>query len=284
MGTVFVLLVWACYAMACALYVGYAVTKKEPAALAGRVALWSGIILHVVSFAVGLYANRLGTGQPLYTPWTTWYQSLSFFALIIAVEYTVVQWREHTPILGAFVTPLVLLVMTAGLSSVLGSPVAKEPPVLKSVWPVVHVPLIFAAYGAFGNAFAVGLAFLIQERQLKSKRPGHLAFRLPPLDDLDNLIFRIILFGWPALALGLVLGTQWANQVWGRYWGWDPKETWALITVLVYSAYLYLRLFAGWRGRKTAYLSLAGFALVLFTYIGVGHISDLHGFLSGGEH
>ena len=87
---------------------------------------------------------------------------------------------------------------------------------------------------------------------------------------------------FPLLTLGVLLGARWAYDAWGRYWGWDAKETWALITWLIYAAYLHMRLVVGWRGRKTAYLSLAGFGVVLFTYIGVNYLSELHGFLSGG--
>jgi ABC-type transport system involved in cytochrome c biogenesis permease subunit len=108
-------------------------------------------------------------------------------------------------------------------------------------------------------------------------------FRLPSLDELDHMIYQVIWWAFPFLTLGILFGAQWAFDVWGRYWGWDPKETWALITWLIYFAYLNIRLIVGWRGRKTAYLSLAGFGAVLFTYVGVNYLSHLHGFLSGGS-
>jgi cytochrome c-type biogenesis protein CcsB len=145
----------------------------------------------------------------------------------------------------------------------------------------LHVPVLLAAYVIFFAAFLVGLVYLWEERQMKSKHPATLTFQLPSLERLDNLIAKLIGSAFPLLTGGLLLGGIWAQQAWGRFWGWDPKETWTLITCLVYAMYLSARVFAGWRGRKTAYLSLAGFAVVLFSYVGVNHFSPLHGFLMG---
>lgn len=148
----------------------------------------------------------------------------------------------------------------------------------------LHIPLLMISYLGFASAFAVGIVYLWQERQMKSKHPNAFTFRLPSLEGLDHLIAQCIVFSVPFLTFGVLLGMLWAYQAWGRFWGWDPKETWALITWLVYIAYLYARYGIGWRGRKTAYLSLAGFALVMFTYVGVNYFSPLHGFLSGMSH
>jgi cytochrome c-type biogenesis protein CcsB len=139
---------------------------------------------------------------------------------------------------------------------------------------------MFLSYAAFTNAFAVGLAYLLQESQLKSRKPGAVMFRLPALDDLDQLIYHIVWVAFPLLTLGVLLGARWAYDAWGRYWGWDPKETWAFITWLTFLIYLHMRLIVGWRGRKSAYLSLVGFVVVMVTYIGVNYLSPLHGFLS----
>ena len=148
----------------------------------------------------------------------------------------------------------------------------------------LHVPVLCASYAIFTAAFAVGIVYLWQERQMKSKRPNELTYRLPSLEQLDTLIFKLISVAVPALTLGIFLGSLWARRAWGRFWGWDPKETAALITWLVYVAYLLIRLIGGWRGRKTAYLSLAGFAFVLITCMGVNYLSPLHRFLFAPGH
>ena len=146
---------------------------------------------------------------------------------------------------------------------------------------VLHVPVLLISYAIFAGAFAVGTMYLWQERQMKSKRPNELTFQLPSLESLDRLISKLIVTAFPLLTVGIWLGGIWAQHAWGRFWGWDPKETWSLITWLVYASYLLIRFGVGWRGRKTTYFSLAGFALVLFTYVGVNYMSPLHPFLSG---
>ena len=187
------------------------------------------------------------------------------------------------PILGAFITPLAFLLLVIAVRSPFGTAIPILAPALRSYWMAVHVPVMFISYGLFAIAFAMGIVYLIQERQLKSKKISHLSFRLPPLEELDAMIFRVIWKALPLLALGLLLGGAWAYQAWGRFWGWDAKETWALITLLIYAVYVYMRVVVGWRGRKSAYLSLIGFGVMVFTYVGVNYFSTLHGFLSGGR-
>jgi cytochrome c-type biogenesis protein CcsB len=129
--------------------------------------------------------------------------------------------------------------------------------------------LAFLADASFAIAFGVGIMYLIQERQLKRKNPGAFYRRLPNLDVLDELDYKAIALGFPLLTLAIVTGSIWANSAWGYYWGWEPKEIWSLITWLIYAAYLHARLVGGWRGRKAAYLAVIGFAIVIFTFLGV---------------
>jgi len=227
-----------------------------------------------VEAAIG--AERAGNS---YVPWSNWFESFSFFGGIIAAIYLVIGLRLAIPILGAFIMPISWCLLTIAFFS--DRSLKELMPALHSYWMAIHVPIMFFSYSLLGVAFAVGVAYLIQEHQIKSKHPNALTFRLPSLEDLDDLIYKLIMVAFPPLTLGIFLGGVWAYSAWGRFWGWDPKETWALITWFVYVIYLHLRLFVGWRGRKTAYLSMAGFLVVLFTYAGVNYLSPLHGFLSG---
>lgn len=265
------------YSVSMILSIGYLVTKRETLSSVARTAMMAGIVLQFLSLAFHCSVMQKILPGVECSVWPKRFSSLSFFGLLIAMEYVVVQGFEHLPILGAFVTPFVVGFMTAA-SLVPPGTVSQIllPPELESSWLLVHVPLIFVAYGAFAIAFAVGLAYLIQEHQLKSKKPSHLAFRLPPLEELDNLIFRIILLAWPVLTVGLVLGNLWAEKAWGQYLRWeDPKQIWSLITLAVYAGYLFLRIVSGWRGRRITYLSLAGFLMVLVTYMGVNHFTKV---------
>ncbi len=272
------------YAVATSLFIGYALTRREAVARAGKTSLIVAVVAHLFSLVLRTATARQLPGHEWYVPWSNWFESFSFFSLVIVAEYLIIQRRHEIPILGAFVTPLAFLSVVFAIHSPFGTEIPILKPALRSYWMAVHVPVMFIAYAAFANAFAVGVAYLLQERQLKSRKPSNLMFRLPALDDLDHLIFHVIAFALPTLIVGILLGARWAYDTWGRYWGWDPKETSAFITVLAYAAYLFMRLVVGWRGRKTAYLSLLGFLVLIGSYIGVNYLSPLHGFLSSTGH
>jgi cytochrome c-type biogenesis protein CcsB len=295
-------LAFAGYAATFGLYLIYALTRRETFSRSGHGLLIGVVAIHAASLAARWAVARVIPGHAWYVPWSNWFESFSLFALAIGAVFLLVQAKSRLPILGVFVLPWSVVALVLGYSFPLFSnpdgqvtgpgdffrliatarDIPRLMPALQSVWMAIHVPVMFAAYAAFANAFGLGLAYLVQGRQLKSRHPGALMYRLPPIEDLERLIYRIIMAAFPVLTLGIILGARWAYDAWGRYWGWDPKETWAFITWLVYLVYLHLRLVAGWRGRRTVYFSLAGFAVVMFTYIGVNYLSNLHGFLSGG--
>jgi ABC-type transport system involved in cytochrome c biogenesis permease subunit len=142
---------------------------------------------------------------------------------------------------------------------------------------IFHIAMIFSAYALLTAACIAGLAFLLQEWMLKHRRAPLPWAVLPSLDQLEAFVHRMILWAFPLLTIGIVFGAFWARREWGRYWGWDPKETFAFVTWLVYGIYLLIR-HSGWRGRKSVYLSLGGFLLVLCTGFWVNRISPLHRF------
>jgi cytochrome c-type biogenesis protein CcsB len=271
---------YAAYAIAVSLYAGYAIVRRESLAQSARGVLIVAALAHAASLIVRTIVARSMPSHGWYVPWSNWFESFSFFSLVIATEYLIFQWSHKAPILGVFVTPLAFLSMTMAIHSPFGMQIPNLPPALQSYWMSIHVPVMFAAFAAFANAFAVCLAYLLQEQQLKSRQPSSVMFRLPALDDLDHLISQIIWVAFPLLTAGILLGARWAYDAWGRYWGWDPKETWSFITWLTFLIYLIMREMVGWRGRKSAYLALLGFLIVMITYLGVNYVSPLHGFLS----
>lgn len=271
---------YSAYAVALSLYVGYGIFRRENLAHVAKGVLILAVLSHAMSLMIRTVIARQMPQHGWYVPWSNWFESFSFFGLVIVIEYLIIQWKRETPILGLFITPLAFASMVMAINSPFGTQIPNLPPALQSYWMAIHVPVMFTSYAAFSNAFGVGLAYLLQEYQLKSRHPSSMMFRLPALDDLDNLIYRIIWVAFPLLTLGVLLGARWAYDAWGRYWGWDPKETWAFITWLTFLIYLHMRIVVGWRGRKSAYLSLFGFLVVMMTYIGVNYLSPLHGFLS----
>jgi cytochrome c-type biogenesis protein CcsB len=280
MERLFFAIAYGAYAVALSLYCGYAISRREKLANVARGVLILAVLAHATSLIIRTVIARQMPQHGWYVPWSNWFESFSFFGLVIIIEYLIIQWGRETPILGVFITPLAFASMVMAINSPFGTQIPNLPPALQSYWMAIHVPVMFTSYAAFTNAFGVGLAYLLQERQLKSRHPSSVMFRLPALNDLDNLIYRIIWVAFPLLTLGVLLGARWAYDAWGRYWGWDPKETWAFITWLTFLIYLHMRLVVGWRGRKSAYLSLFGFVVVMMTYIGVNYLSPLHGFLS----
>jgi cytochrome c-type biogenesis protein CcsB len=202
-----------------------------------------------------------------YTPVTNLYESLSFFAWMIIGILLIVNLRYKIKVLGAFLTPIALILMLFALA--LPKEIFPLAPALQSFWHPFHVIFAFLGNGIFTLTFCCGVMYLIQEHQLKSKRMGALAKRLPSLNLLDDLSYQSLKFGFPLLTLGIITGAVWAEYAWGRYWNWDPKETWSLITWLLYAALLHQRLTVGWRGRKASIMAIIGFLTVLFTFLGV---------------
>ncbi len=271
----------ACYVAATALAFAYLHWKDE------RLSRWmlrlmgAGLVLHLAAFGVRLESFWRIPGNRYFMPINSFFGALSYLALAVAVVFFVVEREHRLGMLGAFVLPWSTVSLGAALIAA-DPAIAGLVPALQSYWINIHPMVIMTSYAAFANAFGVGLALLVQERQIKSRKPTELCYRLPSIDELDVLNYRIIVAALPLLTVGIIMGGIWAYNAWGRFWGWDPKETWALITALIYAGYLHMRFVSGLRGRKAVYVSMVGFASVVFTFYGVNFLSQLHGYLSGG--
>jgi cytochrome c-type biogenesis protein CcsB len=137
-------------------------------------------------------------------------------------------------------------------------------PALQSNWMGIHVITYLIGYGAMALACFMSVLYLFFAKK-KQAASSEMVY-------LDDLIYQLTLFGFPFLTIGMIIGSVWANVAWGSYWFWDPKETCSLITWLVYALYLHLRLLNGWKGVRSAYLSILGFLVTLFTFVGVNYI------------
>jgi cytochrome c-type biogenesis protein CcsB len=221
---------------------------------------------------------HMGIGH---VPLSNFYESLIFFSWTIVLLYLVFEWRIKNKSLGTFVVPVAFIAMAfASLSPNINSRIQPLIPALQSNWLTSHVMTCFMGYAAFAIAFGLGCMYIIKSLDRKSSsRSGSFLGLLPDLDTIDELIYQSIALGFIFLSLGIITGSVWAHYAWGSYWSWDPKETWSLITWLVYAALLHARLVRGWRGKRIALMSLAGFACVLFTYLGVNYLPGLHTYL-----
>ena len=212
-----------------------------------------------------------------HVPLASLYESLIFFSLTIGIIYLFVEYRYRFRVIGFFAALSAFLALAyASLPSV-GSQIQPLMPALKSNWLIIHVMTYFFGYAALTLAFCVSLLFLLKSA---GKNPDAGFFgHIPGFRTLDDLTYQLVMFGFLFITLGLITGEVWAEQAWGRYWGWDPKETWSLITWFVYATLLHARLMRGWEGKRLAYLSIVGFAAVLFTYFGVNLLPGLHSYL-----
>jgi cytochrome c-type biogenesis protein CcsB len=221
---------------------------------------------------------HMGIGN---VPLSNFYESLIFFSWTIVLLYLVFEWRIKNKSLGTFVVPVAFIAMAfASLSPNINNRIQPLIPALQSNWLTSHVMTCFMGYAAFAIAFGLGCMYIIKSLDRKSSsRSGSFLGLLPDLDTIDELIYQSIALGFIFLSLGIITGSVWAHYAWGSYWSWDPKETWSLITWLVYAALLHARLVRGWRGKRIALMSLVGFACVLFTYLGVNYLPGLHTYL-----
>jgi len=263
------------YGLAGFCYIYAWVFKKPPVGKAGTWAAILGLAGNTAGIALRwVESYQLGIGH---APLSNLYESLVFFAGTIIFIYLFIERKYQNRVIGAFTTPLAFLAMAyASLSPNISDRIQPLIPALKSNWLIAHVIACFIGYGAF--AVACGVSFMYLVKRKSSDNTGSMLNLLPDVDLLDDLNHRMVMFGFLFLSAGIITGAVWANSAWGRYWGWDPKETWSLITWFVYATLLHARMMRGWRGKRTAILSIGGFAAVLFTYFGVNLLPGLHSY------
>ena len=263
------------YGFAAFLYIAFWIFKKP---LPGRLATWT-VFLAVICNTIGIVLRwvesyRLGIGH---APLSNLYESLIFFAWTIGVVYLVIEKKYKNRVIGAFTTPLAFLAMAyASMSPNISDRIQPLLPALKSNWLIAHVMACFIGYAAFAIAFGMSCMYLFKQRDTEGK--SNLLAHFPNAKILEELNHQMIMFGFLFLTAGIITGAVWANSAWGRYWGWDPKETWSLITWFIYATLLHARMMRGWGGKRIAYLSIVGFCAVLFTYFGVNYLPGLHSY------
>ena len=263
------------YGLAAFLYIAFWVFKKP---LPGRLATWT-VFLAVICNTIGIVMRwvesySLGIGH---APLSNLYESLIFFSWTIAVVYLVIEKKYENRIIGAFTTPLAFLAMAyASMSPNISDRIQPLLPALKSNWLIAHVMACFIGYAAFAIAFGMSCMYLFKQSDTEGK--SNLLAHFPNAKILEELNHQMIMFGFLFLTTGIITGAVWANSAWGRYWGWDPKETWSLITWFIYATLLHARMMRGWGGKRIAYLSIIGFVAVLFTYFGVNYLPGLHSY------
>ncbi len=221
------------------------------------------MILGTALLLGGVVARGVSAGR---VPWGNMYEFSITGALAFSGAYLFALRKYDLRWLGLLVSISVLLTLGTAVA-VLYRPSAPLVPALKSTWLVIHVSAAIISGGVFLLSNVIAAAYLyLDSVESKGDRPVW-AKRLPTLEVLDQLSYRLVAFVFPLWTFSVIAGAIWAEHAWGKYWGWDPKETWAFITWVAYAAYLHARVTVGWRGRKAAWLCLFAGSTFLFNYV-----------------
>ncbi len=261
-------------------FTGYLIGMIRGRDLWGKIASGAaaaGLLAHTAALLLRWKESYdLGIGH---APLSNLYESLVFFAWAVVFLYLVVEWRTRNRAPGVFVVPVAFFLMAfASLSPNVNDRIQPLIPALQSNWLTSHVITCFMGYAAFTVAFGLAILHLIKGRK-KTGGTSRFLGLIPDREDLEELLYQSTLLGFVFLTLGIMTGSVWAHYAWGAYWSWDPKETWSLITWIVYAALLHARFVRGWRGTRLAVLALVGFAAMLFTYLGVNYLPSLHAYM-----
>jgi cytochrome c-type biogenesis protein CcsB len=242
------------YICAMGLALAYLVQRHDLVHRLALLATLAGWAAHSVSLIV----RAVELGSP---PFGTLPDAIWLAVWVIVLLELLLEHRTQVRVLGAFVLPIVVVLslkVTTGRPGTLA-------PVLANAWIWVHVALAMIGIAAFVFNFVGGIMYLLQERQLKAKRPGAFYYRLPSLATLDRLTFRTLALGFPFLTVGLMLGVLWARTAWGSTLAFDPLAFFSVVAWLIYAGMLAGRAAVGWHGRRAAYFAIAGFAALVLT-------------------
>ena len=239
------------------LYFVFIGVRKEAVAKAAIGIQAAALVLHTAALVI----RGIGAGR---WPMTNQYEFATSFAWALSLVSLFFIHRYKFPVLGAFAAPVIFLII--GYAAMQSREVRELMPALRSNWLAFHVSTAIIAYGSFGVSFVLSLIFLMRGRM---KENSYWDQHIPNSEKLDMISYRSVSLGLLFLTFTIITGAIWAERAWGSYWSWDPKETWSLVTWIIYAVYLHLRLRRGWRGRSAAIFAVVGFICVLFTYLGV---------------
>ncbi len=296
----------ALYLVATVGYFHYLAFRRSGVLAVARTVAYLGLAVHATSVVTrGIEAGRV--------PWGNLYEYASVAGLLtVALYLLVVERRWHTEAVGGFA--LAIPVAAMGAATLVYVPPGPLVPALNSYWLRIHVVAAMLGSALFTLGFVFTVLYLVRDRRERreaaaviparepvmaavgaggGERPEDYASaepdatdppparrsRLPAASVLDRIAYRTIVWAFPIWTLAIIFGAIWAEQAWGRYWGWDPKEVWSFITWVVFASYLHARATVGWRGRRAALLAVVGFAALVFNLIVVNTvIPGLHGY------
>jgi cytochrome c-type biogenesis protein CcsB len=240
-----------------------------------------GVALTIIGFLLSVTGVLLRALAAQRAPWGNMFEFTITAMVFIVGVYLIMLWRTGIRWLGLPVT--LLAAVGNGLAvTVFYVAVAPLVPALHSVWFLIHIVAAAISGAAFNVGGVMSILYLIKRRaEDRGAVRGYLE-RLPSSRKIDLIAYRFLAFAFPLWTFTVVAGAIWAEYAWGRYWGWDPKETWSFVTWTIFAGYLHSRSTAGWKGRKAAWIAVVGFVSLLITYYVVNlWIVGLHSYANG---
>lgn len=230
-----------------------------------------GLFLHTLALIIRTFESG-------HAPFSNMYESLSFLSWASILAYVIVEVKYKIQSAGFYLLLVVITLMALASSPLMPKETSPLVPALQSYWLWLHVSVTLIGEAFFAVAFITSILYLAADSREKGEQK-----QKPRLsaEKLDAISYKCIAIGFPLFTLGgLIFGMIWAYNAWGRYWSFDPKETWSLITWFVFALYLHTRIVMGWKGRRLAYTAIVGFLAAIFTYFGVNYLlAGLHSYL-----
>ncbi len=259
------------YSVSMMFYILYAASKSNTVAQIAAWLTYLGFIPHTIA----IIDRWILAGH---TPYSNMYEYMTMMSWMTVLIFIIFNIKYKKPIIGVFVTPVTFMLMVS--ASLMPKDISQQlMPALQSYWFEIHVSLAVLGEGAFAVAFGVSVMYLIRARFASNTLANNAAL-LPSLGILDDINYKAIAIGYPLFTIGaLFAGAIWANEAWGTFWSWDPKETGALIVWLFYTAYLHARYVKGWQGTRAAWMSIIGFILGLASFFGNLYLGGDHAYL-----
>ncbi len=258
------------YLASTAAYLAHATfARRNAVGVVAYAALAVAFALHTV-FQVIRVVEYWSQHQAFILPTASFIEAVSYCAWMVALVYLVAERFIKTRLFGAAIGAAIVLLL--GYAMLHGSEMVPRPliPALKSPWLNIHVTAVILSYAGFLFSAIAAVFYLLR---LRGIRWVENLFANLTLEDHDMLTYRFVVFAFPILTVGIITGAIWADQAWGRFWGWDPKETWSLITWLIWAGYLHTRLAFGWRGARSAWFAILGIISVFITFFGVSFLA-----------
>lgn len=259
------------YLMSAMGYIAYLFIQKDHLHKSAFYLLMVGFFFHSIAIGYGFFQISHVLGH---IPATNLYETLLLAGWTLSGVFIFLQYKYHLRILGVYAVPLVLL--TVVVAALLPKTPVHIQNLFNNFWLMFHIISIFIGEAIFALACGLGILYLLQEREIKTKNRGFFFSRLPSLELLDSAGYACIISGFTLLTIGLITGMVYAKFIWGKFWSWDPKEVWSAISWLLYAVLLHQRITIGFRGRRAAIMAIIGFGALLFTFLGVNFFLQGH--------